>query len=129
MGVADHINWVDATCWNGTAFDGGWNTRLASHQDVVEPATGQPLIEPECGSMIVREASRIADREGSPIALIVQPPARRALAALLKSRAPRCLVLSIAELPAAQPIAVVGVIGAPDEAPELAPPAPEGLAA
>jgi flagellar biosynthesis protein FlhA len=96
---------------------------------MIDPATGQPLIEPDCGSMIVREASRIADREGSPIALIVQPPARRALAALLKSRAPRCLVLSIAELPAAQPIAVVGVIGAPEDSPELAPPAPEGLAA
>jgi benzaldehyde dehydrogenase (NAD) len=43
MGVAEQINWVDAACWNGTAFDGGWNTRLASHQDVVEPATGKPL--------------------------------------------------------------------------------------
>ena len=96
---------------------------------MIDPATGQPLIEPDCGSMIVREASRIADREGSPIALIVQPPARRALAALLKSRAPRCLVLSIAELPAAQPIAVVGVIGVPEDNPELAPPAPEELAA
>lgn len=96
---------------------------------MIDPATGQPLIEPDCGSMIVREASRIADRESSPIALIVQPPARRALAALLKTRAPRCLVLSIAELPAAQPIAVVGVIGATEDTPELAPPAPEGLAA
>jgi len=96
---------------------------------MIDPATGQPLIEPDCGSMIVREASRIADREGSPIALIVQPPARRALAALLKTRAPRCLVLSIAELPAAQPIAVVGVIGVPEDNPELAPPAPEELAA
>ena len=96
---------------------------------MIDPATGQPLIEPDCGSMIVREASRIADRESSPIALIVQPPARRALAALLKTRAPRCLVLSITELPAAQPIAVVGVIGAAEDTPELAPPAPEGLAA
>jgi flagellar biosynthesis protein FlhA len=91
---------------------------------MVDPATGQPLIEPDCGSMIVREASRIADAEGGPIALIVQPPARRALAALLRLRSPRCLVLSIAELPAAQPIAVVGVIGGADEAaaPALAPP-------
>lgn len=96
---------------------------------MIDPATGQPLIEPDCSSMIVREASRIADNEGGAIALIVQPPARRALAALLKARAPRCLVLSIAELPAAQPIAVVGVIGAPEDSPELAPPAPEGLAA
>ena len=86
---------------------------------MIDPATGQPLIEPDCGSMIVREASRIAEAEGGPIALIVQPPARRALAALLKARSPRCLVLSIAELPAAQPIAVVGVIGAPEDAQTL----------
>ncbi|WP_379923571.1 flagellar biosynthesis protein FlhA [Erythrobacter sp. R86502] len=82
---------------------------------MIDPASGQPLIEPDCGSMIVREASRIADAQGGPVALIVQPPARRALDALLKTRAPRCLVLSIAELPASQPIAVVAVIGAPDE--------------
>lgn len=94
---------------------------------MIDPATGQPLIEPDCGSMIVREAGRIADREGTPIALIVQPPVRRAMAALLKLRAPRCVVLSIAELPANQPIAVVGVIGAGDEAPAL--PGPEGIAA
>jgi len=89
---------------------------------MIDPATGQPLIEPDCGGMIVREAAAIADAQGGPIALIVQPPARRALAALLKTRAPRCLVLSIAELPATQPIAVVGVIGAVDETPALTPP-------
>lgn len=96
---------------------------------MIDPATGQPLIEPDCGGMIVREAARIADEQGGPIALIVQPPARRALTALLKVRSPRCLVLSIAELPAAQPIAVVGMIGAPDEAPPLAPPRHEEIAA
>jgi flagellar biosynthesis protein FlhA len=96
---------------------------------MIDPATGQPLIEPDCGSMIVREAGRIADEQGCPIALIVQPPARRALAALLKVRAPRCLVLSITELPATQPIAVIGVIGAPAEAPALAAPTREELAA
>ena len=97
---------------------------------MIDPATGQPLIEPDCGSMIVREAGRIADSQGGPIALIVQPPARRAMAALLKARSPRCLVLSIAELPGAQPIAVVGVIGAaPDDTPALPAPLPEGLAA
>ncbi|UYV17404.1 flagellar biosynthesis protein FlhA [Porphyrobacter sp. ULC335] len=96
---------------------------------MIDPANGQPLIEPDCGGMIVREAGRIADAEGTPIALIVQPPARRALTALLKTRAPRCLVLSIAELPAAQAIVVVGVIGAPEEAPALAAPQVEGLAA
>ncbi|WDA42002.1 flagellar biosynthesis protein FlhA [Erythrobacter sp. BLCC-B19] len=94
---------------------------------MIDPATGQPLIEPDCGAMILREINAIADAEKGAIALIVQPPARRALAALLKLRAPRCLVLSINELPATQPIAVVGVIGAPAEVPTLA--APEGIAA
>ena len=94
---------------------------------MIDPATGQPLIEPDCAGMIVRETSRIADAEGTPIALIVQPPARRALAALLRQRSPRCLVLSIAELPPAQAIAVVGVIGEREEAPALLP--PEGIAA
>ncbi len=90
---------------------------------MIDPATGQPLIEPDCGNMIVRETGRIADSEGGAIALIVQPPARRAVAALLRTRCPRCMVLSIAELPPSQPIVVVGVIGAPDEAPALAMPA------
>lgn len=94
---------------------------------MLDPLTGNPLIEPDCGSMILREVNAVADAEKGPIALIVQPPARRALAALLKHRAPRCLVLSIAELPASQPIAVVGVIGAPPEAPALS--APQGMAA
>jgi flagellar biosynthesis protein FlhA len=94
---------------------------------MIDPASGQPLIEPDCAGMIVRETSRIADAEGTPIALIVQPPARRALAALLRPRSPRCLVLSIAELPPTQPIAVVGVIGEREDAPVLS--APEGIAA
>lgn len=46
-----------------------------------------------------------------PIALIVQPRARRALAALMRVRAPGCIVLSIAELPPTQPIEVLDVIG------------------
>ncbi|HSF11728.1 MAG TPA: flagellar biosynthesis protein FlhA [Erythrobacter sp.] len=97
---------------------------------MVDPSTGQPLIEPDCGGMIVREVNAIADAEGTPIALIVQPPARRALAALLKPRAPRCLVMSIAELPASQPVAVVGVIGAAaSDAPMLTAPQPKELAA
>ena len=45
------------------------------------------------------------------MALIVQPPARRALAALLRQRAPTCLVLSITELPVSQSVEVIGVIG------------------
>jgi len=79
---------------------------------MIDPASGQPLIAPECGQMIIREINAISAAEQAAIALIVQPPARRALAGLLKGRAPRCLVLSIAELPASQPIAVVGTIGA-----------------
>ena len=65
------------------------------------------------------------------MALIVQPPGRRALAALLKQRSPRCLVLSIAELPATQPIAVVGVIGGEDDMgpPTLTAPAETELSA
>jgi flagellar biosynthesis protein FlhA len=97
---------------------------------MVDPATGQPLIEPDCGGMIVREVNAVADAEGTPIALIVQPPARRALAALLKPRCPRCLVMSIAELPPAQPVTVVGVIGAaPLVAPTLTAPPMQELAA
>ena len=93
---------------------------------MVDPATGQPLIEPDCGGMIARSVNRLADEQGAPVALIVQPPARRALAALLKQRSPRCLVLSIAELPPTQPIAVVGVIGAEEDprSPALAAPEP-----
>ena len=60
-------------------------------------------------------------------ALVVQPRARRVLASLLKLRAPGMLVLSINELPAAQPIEVVAVIGdeaeaAPSEPRQLPPP-------
>ncbi|MCJ2184990.1 hypothetical protein MTR62_20210, partial [Novosphingobium sp. 1949] len=47
---------------------------------------------------------------------------RRALAQLLRLRAPSCLVLSIAELPPTQPIEVIDVVGAP-------PPPPAGLPA
>ena len=61
------------------------------------------------------------DEVGGPVALIVQPPARRALASLLRQRARQCQVLSINELPATQPVEVIATIGA--EA------APEGLPA
>jgi len=107
---------------NVVTLDAGLESAILG--GMIDPATGQPLIEPDCGGMIMREVNRIADAQGAPIALIVQPPARRALAALLKPRCPRCLVLSIAELPATQPIAVVGVIGAADEAPALTAPPP-----
>ena len=95
---------------------------------MVDPASGQPLIEPDCGSMIAGRINDYIDEHGTSLALIVQPPARRALAALLRGRASRCLVLSINELPATQPVEVVGVIGA-QEPQQLAAPAEGARAA
>ncbi|HEY0958313.1 MAG TPA: flagellar biosynthesis protein FlhA [Novosphingobium sp.] len=83
-------------------------------QGLHDPTTGQPVIEPDLARTIgERIAALIAERGpgAPPIALVVQPRARRALAALLKMRAPSCLVLSIAELPPAQPIEVISVVG------------------
>lgn len=87
-----------------------------------DPATGQPLIEPDCGAMIVERVGEIIAECDSAVALIVQPPARRALTKLLKQRASRCAVLSINELPATQAVEVVGLIGG-----ESAPPAMPAL--
>jgi flagellar biosynthesis protein FlhA len=87
-------------------------------QGLHDPTTGMPVIEPELARNIGEHiAALIADRgpSATPIALIVQPRARRALAALLKLRAPSCLVLSIAELPPAQPIEVIDVVGGPQQ--------------
>jgi flagellar biosynthesis protein FlhA len=103
-------------------------------QGMHDPATGQPLIEPDLARTIgERIAALVADRGGgSPLALVVQPRARRALAALLRLRAPGCLVLSISELPQAQPIEVIAVISAdqPAQMPALSAPTPmEELAA
>jgi flagellar biosynthesis protein FlhA len=84
-------------------------------QGMHDPTTGLPVIEPDLARTIGEHiAGLIASRgpAAQPIALIVQPRARRTLAALLKLRAPACLVLSIAELPAAQPIEVIDVVGA-----------------
>lgn len=112
-------------------------------QGMQDPITGQPVIEPDLARGLGDRIARlIADRGGGaiPPALIVQPRARRALAAALRLRAPACLVLSIAELPPGQPIEVIAVIGGEQTAPALpdrraaiAPPQsvpqPEGLAA
>jgi flagellar biosynthesis protein FlhA len=95
-------------------------------QGLQDPATGQPVIEPDLARTIgERVAALIAARGPSacPPALIVQPRARRALAALLRLRAPLCTVLSIAELPPTQPIEVLAVIGE-DPAPVPALPDP-----
>ncbi len=91
-------------------------------QGMQDPTTGQPVIEPDLARMIgERIAALIAARGtgATPLALVVQPRARRALAALLRLRAPGCLVLSIAELPPTQPIEVIDVVGAPVAAPGL----------
>lgn len=79
---------------------------------MIDPSTGHPLIEPDCGSMIVERINAAIEEVGGPVALIVQPPARRALAGLLRQRAPQCQVLSISELPPTQGVEVVSVIGA-----------------
>lgn len=83
---------------------------------LADPVSGQPVIEPDLARSIGDYvAALVADRgvQAPPLALIVQPRARRTLAALLKLRAPACQVLSIAELPVSQPIEVIAVIGAP----------------
>ncbi|MDJ0979167.1 MAG: flagellar biosynthesis protein FlhA [Erythrobacter sp.] len=86
---------------------------------VSDPASGQPLIEPDCANVIVERVNAITAEANTAVALIVQPPARRALARLLKARAARCAVLSINELPASQAVEVVGLIGG-DTVPEAA---------
>ncbi|MEQ1541741.1 MAG: flagellar biosynthesis protein FlhA [Novosphingobium sp.] len=103
-------------------------------QGLADPATGQPVIEPDLARTIGEHvAALVAERgAGAPLpALIVQPRARRALAALLRLRAPSCLVLSISELPATQPIEVIAVIGGPPAAlpPPSSPAATESIAA
>jgi flagellar biosynthesis protein FlhA len=93
-----------------------------------DPTTGQVLIEPDLARSIgERIAAIVAAREpgtAMPV-LIVQPRARRPLSALLRLRAPGCTVLSINELPVAQPVEVIAVVGG-DQPPE---PARQALAA
>ncbi|WP_088306682.1 flagellar biosynthesis protein FlhA [Novosphingobium sp. B 225] len=92
---------------------------------LTDPASGQPVIEPDLARNIGEHIAHLVAERGAhspPVALIVQPRARRTLAALLRMRAPGCLVLSISELPVSQPIEVLAVIGGP-------PPAQPALAA
>jgi flagellar biosynthesis protein FlhA len=89
-----------------------------------DPASGQIVIEPDLARSIGERIALITAQRpagaGAP-ALIVQPRARRALSALLKLRAPGCIVLSINEFPATQPIEVIAVVGGDGEAaPQLA---------
>lgn len=82
-----------------------------------DPSSGEIIIEPDLARSIgERIAAIIGQRDPAATrpALIVQPRARRALSALLRLRAPQCLVLSINELPAAQPIEVIAVVGDDD---------------
>ena len=93
-------------------------------QGMHDPATGQPVIEPELARTIGEEVAGLVASRGphaQPLALVCQPRARRALATLLRMRAPSVLVLSISELPPAQPIEVVAVIGSPPAAPAALP--------
>jgi len=83
-------------------------------QGLHDPVTGQPVIEPDLARSIGDRIAHILSARGAgevPPALIVQPRVRRALSALLRLRAPGCLVLSISELPPSQPIEVIAVIG------------------
>ncbi|MEM1051700.1 MAG: flagellar biosynthesis protein FlhA [Pseudomonadota bacterium] len=90
---------------------------------MVDPSTGQPLIEPNLAGVIVEQVNAAIKEAGGAVAMVVQPPARRAVAQLLKQRAPRALVLSINELPPTQPVEVVAVIGQ-EQAPATELPAP-----
>ncbi len=105
-----------------TTLDAGLEAAILG--GMTDPATGQPLVDPDCGRMIAERMAAVVAEADAPVALIVQPPARRALAALLRGRVPRALVLSLNELPATQPVTVLEVIGAPHPAPQ-----PEMLAA
>ncbi len=96
-----------------------------------DPSTGQVVIEPDLArSLGERIAAIVAGRgpgETAPV-LVVQPRARRPMAALLRLRAPGCLVISINELPAAQPIEVIAVVGGEGELSPRAPVSPEAAA-
>lgn len=87
-----------------------------------DPATGAIVIDPDLARSIGEHVGAVMGSLGpgrERAALIVQPRARRALAALLATRVPGCSVLSINELPPAQPIEVVAVIGEDKAAPAL----------
>ena len=94
-------------------LDGGLESAIL--QGLRDPVTGWPVIEPELAATIARRVKQIADERGrsaTPPALVVQPQSRRAIASLVRQRTPECVVISIGELPASQPIEVIEVIGA-----------------
>ena len=98
-----------------------------------DPASGDLLIEPDCARMIGERIGALAqarsEANSSGIALVVQPPTRRALARLLRGSVPECLVISLAELPATQPIEVLAVIGGEAESALPTPDQPEMIPA
>jgi flagellar biosynthesis protein FlhA len=122
-------------------LDAGLETMIV--QGLIDPQTSQPVIEPDLARTIGEQvADLLADRtrqlgSGAPApALIVQARLRRAVAQLLRLRAPGCVVLSIAELPETQPIEVIAVIGGEPPPPRQLTgpdstfqPAPESMAA
>ena len=93
---------------------------------MIDPATGQPVIEPDLARTIGERVSTIMAEQanGASVSLIVQPRLRRAVAALLRLRAPGCVVMSIAELPETQPVEVIAVVGG-DPEPMLGLPGPD----
>ncbi|QNE06672.1 flagellar biosynthesis protein FlhA [Croceicoccus marinus] len=94
-------------------LDGGLESAIL--QGLRDPVTGWPVIEPELAATIARRVKQITDERGPSAtapALVVQPQSRRAIASLVRQRTPECVVISIGELPASQPIEVIEVIGA-----------------
>jgi benzaldehyde dehydrogenase (NAD) len=83
MGMAQHHQWADAACWNGTAFDGGWDTKLAVSHEVREPATGQVLWR--TGVASASDMTAAIARAHTAQAAWAATPARDRAAILLKA--------------------------------------------
>lgn len=84
-------------------------------QGLRDPTSGEILVDPDLAASICAQISELTQGDtgrASGFALIVQPPVRRTMARLLKNRVPGCLVLSVSELPASQPVDVRAVVGA-----------------
>ena len=88
-----------------------------------DPTSGDLVIEPDLSRAICEQiGGLVAEREPGmvPLALVVQPRARRPLSLLLRNRVPTIAVLSITELPPEQPIDVIAVVGEETQAPQVA---------
>jgi benzaldehyde dehydrogenase (NAD) len=85
MGVSEKLTWLDSSLWDGKAFDGGWNRRLATHHDVLEPATGQLLWR--VGVANAADTTAAVERaHAAQMAWAATPPRERA-AIMLKAAA------------------------------------------